>query len=104
MSVEEKQVSNKTNDRAERNNYVPGFEPVLLRSESKKRLKEFRFAQIGVPRDMHIERHLVTAAIDLVLADEDTQRRWLEYVRQSLRTDIDQIDQMAGNGLAVQPG
>lgn len=91
-------MANNTNERTERSNYVPGFEPVLLRSESKRALKDFRFSQINVPRDMHIERHLVTAAINLVLSDEATQGKWLDYVRESMRTDIDN-----SVGLNAQP-
>lgn len=72
------------------NNFVHGFEPVLLRSEVKKRLKEFRFEQMTVPRDMHIERHMVSAAIEYVLTDEVAQRKWLELIGKSIREDIDQ--------------
>lgn len=76
-------------------NYVPGYEPVLLRSEIKKRLKEFRFAKIGVPKEMHIERHMVTAAVELVLTNKDAQQQWLENVHKALHADIDQSMAMA---------
>lgn len=77
-------------------NFVPGFEPVLLRSETKKQLKSYRFGQMTVPRDMHIERHLVTAAVEYVLSDEIAQARWLEFVKESLKADIDQSMSLTG--------
>lgn len=78
------------------NNHVPGFEPVLLKSETKKRLKDYRFGQMVIPRDMHIERHMVSAAVEFVLSDEDAQRKWLEYIKESLKADIDQSMVMTG--------
>lgn len=94
-------MSNNGNERGERSNYVPGFEPVLLRSESKKKLKDYRFNQMSVARDMHIERHLVTAAVDYVLSNEEAQTKWLDLVKESLRTDI---DNSVGLSLVGQPG
>lgn len=73
----------------ERTNYVPGFEPVLLRSEIKKALKKYRFNQMVAPRDMHIERHLVTAAVQLVLSNDKAQAAWLDLVKESIKADID---------------
>jgi hypothetical protein len=73
-----------------KDNHVPGYEPVLVRIPVKKLLKDFRFNHLRIARDMHIERHLITAAILTVLSDENAKKCWLEKFREEFKSDIDQ--------------
>lgn len=72
-------------------NYVPGYEAVLLESNLKQDLKKFRFGKAIAPDDMHIERNLVSSAVQLVLSNEDLHKEWLDFTRASIKADIDRM-------------
>ncbi len=56
--------------------FHPGYRPVLLREDIKRRLAQFRTEQ-GVKHDSHIERCLVSAALELVLGRSDLHQQWI---------------------------
>jgi len=74
-------------------NFVPktheiGYRAVLLREETKERLREFR---CGLPeRDLNQERRLVTAAIELVISTPSLHKAWLDGVVEVVRKDLNQ--------------
>ena len=69
-------------------NHVPGYEPVVIRSVVKRQLKDFRFSELKISRDKHIERNLVTAAIRTVMADENAKKIWLQMLQEEMVMDV----------------
>ena len=66
-----------------------GYRAVLLREETKEKLREFR---CGLPdRDLNQERRLVTAAIELVLSSPSLHKDWLDGVVEVVRKDLNHV-------------
>lgn len=85
--------------------YVPGYSAVLVRSETKERLNEFR-ARTGLLMESQVERCLVTAAFELVLGDPSLHARWIELFKAAVRADcaLTMLDvRVAPRGIGAQP-
>jgi len=66
--------------------YQPGYEPVLVRADTRAMLRAFRIRHFG--SDSHIERCMVSAALSLVLSEPALQHRLLEGMKEAVRADI----------------
>lgn len=69
-----------------RKDYVPGYSAVLVRSEVKERLNQFR-QRTGLLMESQVERCLVTAAFELVLGDAALHGRWIELFKRAVSAD-----------------
>ncbi len=66
--------------------HVPGYSAVLLRTELKTLLWNFRRSQ-GLPCDGQAERCLSSALFELVLNDVSLHGRWMERYWASMQAD-----------------
>ena len=64
-----------------------GYSPVLVRTELKDMLREYRH-QNGFGYDTHIERCLVSAALDMLLANPSLHDQWLTYLAEATGKDV----------------
>lgn len=67
---------------------VPGYKAVLVREETKAKLKELREQMDLEQQDLLRERRLATAALDVVLADQALLTRVLERARQIVVIEV----------------
>lgn len=69
-----------------RNNaHVPGYTSVLILKDSRERLNDFRWAQM--PVDLRIERSMVSAAVELVLEDNELKTELLKDAKMKIREE-----------------
>ena len=66
--------------------YQPGYTNVLIQAETKEDLRAFRLRELG--SDTHVERCLVTAALELLIEDESLHDRWLDVFRSVVQVDM----------------
>lgn len=66
--------------------YQPGYSTVLIQAATKDALRAYRLHAFGT--DTHIERCLVTAAVELLLKDKSLHDRWFEAFRDVVQTDM----------------
>lgn len=62
------------------------YKPVLVRIETKQRLRTFRRAL--AERDLNQERRLVTAAVETMLEHPELRAEWLARVHDVVRADL----------------
>lgn len=74
-----------------------GYSPVLLRIDVKERLKQFRRDK-GFGYDSHIERCLMSAAIEMLLKMPDLHGRWIEQLAEATCKDVMLVSQGHGAG------
>ncbi len=65
--------------------HVEGYEGVLLRSDVKTKLRAFK-ESVGA-HEKHLERCLVTAAIEIMLETPRLKEAWLERMARAVATD-----------------
>lgn len=65
--------------------HVEGYEGVLLRSDVKTRLRAFK-ESVGA-HEKHLERCLVTAAIEILLETPRLKEQWLDRMARAVATD-----------------
>lgn len=65
--------------------FVQGYQPVLVLQELKEGLKSYRIRRNLM--DSHMERTLVSAALQLVMTSPDLQERWQEAHADVLHKD-----------------
>ncbi len=72
-------------------NYEEGYRPVLVREETKDRLRKLR-GTLSDP-EKNQERRLATAALSMVIddatADPEVRRRWERTVREVVKWDLE---------------
>ena len=64
-----------------------GYSPVLLRTDLKDALKQFR-RDLGFGHDSHIERCLMSAAIEMLLARPELHDGWIKGLADATRKDV----------------
>ena len=64
-----------------------GYSPVLLRTDLKESLKRFR-RDLGFGHDSHIERCLMSAAIELLLSQPELHEGWINGLADATRKDV----------------
>lgn len=69
-----------------------GYSPILLRTELKEELRRFRRTK-GFGHDTHIERCLMSAAIELLLTDPGLHARWMALLADATRKDVILVSQ-----------
>lgn len=69
-----------------------GYSPVLLRTELKDELKRFRREQ-GFGHESHIERCLLSAAVEMLLNEQSLHQRWVEMLAEATRKDVFLVSQ-----------
>ena len=75
---------NKTNTTASaRSNHEEGYKPVLVREETKERLRSLRMSMTD--RDVNLERRLATAAIEMVIDDAESDPKILDRLEKAVR-------------------
>lgn len=67
--------------------YQPGYSPALVRTDIKDKLREFRMQFFGT--DSHVERCLITAALNVMLHHDEFRDVWLAAFKDACRADID---------------
>lgn len=65
---------------------VPGYKAVLVREETKHRLKVFR--ESLVDKDLYQERRIVTAALEYFLSEADAREAVLARVKDVVLLDL----------------
>ena len=74
-------------DRASRpRDWHSGYSPVLVRTELKDELRAFRRGR-GFHQS-HIERCLMSAALEMLLRDPQLHERWLQLLADATRQDV----------------
>ena len=75
-------------------NYEMGYKALLVREETKDRLRAVRAALPD--RDLNQERRLATAALDMVIEDAESNptvmERWGRRVREIVQRDLYGMD------------
>ncbi len=66
--------------------HQPGYEAVLLRASIRAQLRTFRRTHFG--GDSHIERCMVSAAIQMVMASTALQEQLLACMADAVQTDV----------------
>ena len=66
-----------------RNNHEEGYRPVLVREETKERLRNLRMSMSD--RDVNLERRLATAAIEMVIDDAASDPSILSRLEKIVR-------------------
>ena len=64
-----------------------GYSPVLLRTDLKESLKQFR-RDLGFGHDSHIERCLMSAAIEMLLSQPELHEGWIKGLADATRKDV----------------
>ena len=64
-----------------------GYSPVLLRTDLKDALKQFR-RDLGFGHDSHIERCLMSAAIEMLLTRPELHDGWIKTLADATRKDV----------------
>ena len=72
-----------TSNAAHRNNFEEGYKPVLVREETKEKLRALRMSMSD--RDVNLERRLATAAIEIVIEDAATDPKVLNRLEKTVR-------------------
>jgi hypothetical protein len=85
MSETERRFSATTRPKSK--DFHPGYSAVLVRSDLKDSLRQFRRDK-GFGHDSHIERCLMSAAIEMLLTDSGLHGRWIEMLGEATRTDV----------------
>mgnify|MGYP001202638166 CR=1 FL=1 len=70
-----------------KSNYEDGYAPVLVRKETKEKLKAFR--KTLDDRDLNQERRLVTAALEYCLSNEAVLKEVLRNVPNVVIADLE---------------
>lgn len=65
----------------------PGYKAVLVREETKLKLKEF--GRLLPNRNLFLERRLATAALEYCLSDEVARQAMLDKVRHIVMLDLE---------------
>lgn len=67
------------------NTHVPGYASVLIQKDSREKLNDFRWTQM--PVDLRIERSMVSAAVELVLEDNELKTELLKDAQTKIREE-----------------
>lgn len=67
------------------NTRVMGYAPVLILKDSREKLNDFRWTQM--PVDLRIERSMVSAAVELVLEDNELKGELLKEAQKKIREE-----------------
>jgi hypothetical protein len=73
--------------RPRKKDFHRGYSPVLLRTDLKEQLKQFRKKK-GLAQESHFERCLVSAAIDLLINDPALHGRWIDGLAEATSRDV----------------
>ena len=66
-----------------KSNHEEGYKPVLVREETKERLRSLRMSMTD--RDVNLERRLATAAIEMVIDDAASDPKVLDRLEKTVR-------------------
>jgi hypothetical protein len=69
-----------------------GYSPVLLRTELKEKLRRFRHEK-GFHHESHIERCLLSAAVEMLLSESSLHPRWMEMLAEATSRDVMLVSQ-----------
>lgn len=83
----EKTAPSPQNKAAKPRDFHAGYKPVLLRGDVKEQLRMFRVRH-NVAGESHIERCMVTAALEVVLNDPSLHSRWIKQIQSAASQDI----------------
>ncbi|MBK6616124.1 hypothetical protein [Ottowia sp.] len=82
--------------------FVIGYSPVLISQDAKRRLNDFRLSRI--PVDLRIERSMVSAAVELSLADQELKDLMVQMATERVATELEAGVPSTGNPLPGYTG
>ncbi len=71
-------------------NHEIGYAAVLIRNETKQKLKEFRRSLSD--RDLNQERRIVTAALEHCLSCSETMKKVLQKIPEVVKADLERYE------------